>query len=145
MKGLIALGLGMLLLSSCNETKNPAGLPGAEAPKTRGLTVMEGYPEGFAGCSCSYSKTREDYLQQRFVYLEKFGMVDSTRNFRMISLDGTPVRWHAGETPEGFTVEVLPDAEKQSDQEVREIEGRLVIRFSDGQEVSTPVYGVCGC
>ncbi|MCO5725068.1 hypothetical protein [Robiginitalea marina] len=145
MKVLFALGFGILLLGGCKDAQKTGEMPAAESPKLRELTVMEGYPEGFAGCSCTYSRNREEYRQQRFVCLETFGMVDSAKNFKMISLDGTPIRWYSGETPEGFTVEVLQDSEKQTDLEVREIEGRLVIRFSDGQEASTPVYGVCGC
>lgn len=138
--------LVLLITASCKEAgKGPAATQADETVKIPELTVMEGYPEGFAGCSCSFSRTREEYRLQRFIYLEKFGMADSTKNFRMISLDGTPIRWYSGETPEGFTAEVVPDSEVQADQEVREIEGRLVIRFTDGRQVSTQVYGVCGC
>ena len=79
------------------------------------------------------------------MYIEKFGLTKSKKNYKMISLDGEPVKWFSGEKPQGFEAEVLYDSEKNTDLEVREITGRLILRFKDGRETSTPVFGYCGC
>lgn len=144
MKTAYFLSLALLLLAGCKEA-GPKARSAEDVADKKELTLIQGYPEGFAGCSCVFSRNPEEYREQRFVYLEKFGMVDSTKNYKMISLDGEPVRWFSGEKPEGFEAEVLYDREKNTDLEVREITGRLLLRFKDGRETSTPIFGYCGC
>lgn len=129
---------------ACKEAK-PEGEAVKTAPRPAELTVMQGYPEDLLGCSCAFSRNREEYDQQKFIYFEKYGMTDSTQNFRVISLDSTPVRWHPGENPEGFDLEIRYDSERRTDLEVREIQGRIILRFSSGDEAVYPIFGYCGC
>lgn len=126
-------------------TATPESATPATAPPPRALTVMNGYPRGFVGCSCSFARSREAFQNRQFVYLESYGKTDDTENYRMVTLDGKAVRWPRNEDPEGFEFELRVDTERRTDLEVREIEGTIRLRFTDGVELQSPIFGRCGC
>lgn len=137
--------LACLVLACSGCANAPPGPTSMEIASTPQLTVMDGYPEGFAGCSCSFAKNREDFRKRKFIYLESYGKVDSTKNFCMLSLNGDTVRWPRAERPDAFDFDLRYATERNTDQEVREIEGSLSLRFTDGALVESPIFGVCGC
>jgi hypothetical protein len=146
MKLLQSAVLLLFILTACKEPRKDApSIPSEKTTHPREITIMQGYPEDLLGCSCAFSRNREEYHQQKFIYFEKYGMTDSTQNFRVISLDGTPLRWYSGENPEGFVLEIHYDSERRTDLEVREIQGRIILRFSNGDETVYPIFGYCGC
>lgn len=144
MKAFSVLLIACLTVWACKEAK-PETEAAKGVPRAGQLTVMQGYPEDLQGCSCAFSRNREEYDQQQFIYLEKYGMADSTKNFKVISLDGVPVRWYSREAPAGFDLEIQYDSERRTDLELREIRGRLILRFSSGDKAVSPIFGYCGC
>jgi hypothetical protein len=114
-------------------------------PPVKQLSVINGYPEGFAGCSCSLASSEEAYKAQQFIYLEKSGMPDPRNNFKMISIDGEVFKWFSAEEPEGFSVNVEYSSSEGSDPEIKQKKGILTVTFKNGQVIETPVFGYCGC
>jgi len=109
------------------------------------LSVMNGYPEGFAGCACALASTEEAYKAQQFIYLEKFGMPDASKNFKLISIDGDVVKWFSAEEPKDFLVNVEYSSSEGSDPESKQKKGILTVTFKNGQVIETPIFGYCGC
>lgn len=109
------------------------------------LTTIRGYPDDFVGCGCALSRTAAEYAAKEFVYLEKYGLVEESMNYNMISLNGKEIKWNKEDFPKEFTVEVTYDKTEDKDSENMKKTGKMIITFKDGTVLQTMVVGVCGC
>lgn len=98
-----------LFFSSCMRTIDRS--PKTGISHTPEHTVIQGYPDGFLGCDCVFSKIQEDYAAKGFTYFKKYGLVEETQNFQIISSDGEISKWYQDDSPEDFIVEVRYEEE----------------------------------
>ena len=123
------LGLFVLLtigLLSCKE-------------KQLELTEIEGIPQSVAGCSCLFSKSKDDFEKKKFIFI-------NTGKISVLSIENKLVSWDPfGSEDAPFRVVTTYSREHQIDQELKELEGKIIITSNDGSTVTLPVYGQCGC
>lgn len=132
-----------ILLSACRTENKKSDLQ-KDKPLQK-VTTINGYPKDFVGCGCALSKTEEEFAAKEFVYLEKYGLTDESKNFKMISLNGKEIRWNKAHLPKEFTIQVNYDKiEREEPERIKKI-GKMTINFQDGTVIKTSLVGVCGC
>ncbi|MEO1010508.1 MAG: hypothetical protein AAFX53_04330 [Bacteroidota bacterium] len=144
-KQYFSFALALFLIAACKTDHKKGGKPGTSQKDHPELTLIQGLPEGFAGCSCILSKTDADLKVQKYVYLKKYGMVDRSLNYEMISLNGEVVQWPENQSPENFSLEIHYNSSEGQDPESNKKTGKMILHFKDGTKLETAVSGYCGC
>jgi len=120
---IILLAIGLL---SCNE-------------KRLEITEIEGIPPNVTGCSCIFAKSKEEFEKKKFIFI-------NTGQISILSIKNELVSWNPyGSDDAPFQVITTYSSENQIDQELKELEGKIIITSNDGSTITLPVYGQCGC
>lgn len=108
------------------------------------------FPAEVNGCSCYFSKTKEDFHNEKYVYIDDYG------NSAFLKIDGKNVKIKMEEgdfDPENFRKTITNDefsvtiqGKKIKDlEEVMMFEGTMTVENKKGEKTVTPIYGECGC
>ena len=109
-----------------------------------------GFPAEVNGCSCYFSKNKEDFDQEKYVYIDDYG------NNAYLKIDGKTVKIKMKEgdfDPDNFSkvikneeISVTIRGKKVSEmEEVMMFEGTMTVENKKGEKTITPIYGECGC
>lgn len=109
-----------------------------------------GFPAEVSGCSCYFSKNKEDFANEKYVYIDDYG------NNAFLKIDGKMVKIEMKEgdfDPDNFS-KVIKNADytvtiqgkKVNElEEVMMFEGTMTVENKKGEKTITPIYGECGC
>ena len=109
-----------------------------------------GFPDEVNGCSCYFSKNKEDFAKEKYIYIDDYG------NSAFLKIEGKTVKIKMEEgdfDPENFS-KVIKDEEftvtiqgkKVNElEEVMMFQGMMTIENKKGEKTITPIYGECGC
>lgn len=109
-----------------------------------------GFPAEVNGCSCYFSKTKEDFDQEKYVYIDDYGNSaflksnGKTVKINMEEGDFDPENFNKIIKNEEFTVTIQGEKIKDM-QEVMMFEGKMTVENKKGEKTITPIYGECGC
>ena len=109
-----------------------------------------GFPAEVNGCSCYFSKNKEDFDQEKYIYIDDYG------NNAYLKIDGKTVKIKMKEgdfDPDNFSkvikneeISVTIQGKKVNElEEVMMFEGTMTVENKKGQKTITPMYGECGC
>lgn len=109
-----------------------------------------GFPPEVNGCSCYFAKTKEDFDQEKYVYIDDYG------NSAFLKIDGKTVKIKMEEgdfDPENFSkviknneYSVTIQGKKVNElEEVMMFQGTMTVENKKGEKTITPIYGECGC
>ena len=109
-----------------------------------------GFPAEVNGCSCYFSKNKEDFDQEKYVYIDDYG------NNAYLKIDGKTVKIKMKEgdfDPDNFSkvikneeISVTIQGKKVNElEEVMMFEGTMTVENKKGEKTITPIYGECGC
>ena len=109
-----------------------------------------GFPAEVNGCSCYFSKNKEDFDQEKYIYIDDYG------NNAYLKIDGKTVKIKMKEgdfDPDNFSkvikneeVSVTIQGKKVNElEEVMMFEGTMTVENKKGEKTITPIYGECGC
>ena len=109
-----------------------------------------GFPAEVSGCSCYFSKNKEDFANEKYVYIDDYG------NNAFLKIDGKTVKIEMKEgdfDPDNFS-KVIKNADftvtiqgkKVNElEEVMMFEGTMTVENKNGEKTITSIYGECGC
>ena len=109
-----------------------------------------GFPAEVSGCSCYFSKNKEDFEQEKYIYIDDYG------NNAYLKIDGKTVKIKMKEgdfDPANFSkvikneeISVTIQGKKVNElEEVMMFEGTMTVENKIGEKTITPIYGECGC
>ncbi len=109
-----------------------------------------GFPAEVNGCSCYFAKTKEDFEQEKYVYIDDYG------NNAFLKIDGKTVKIEMKEgdfDPDNFSKIIRNDEYSVTIQgkkvneleEVMMFKGTMTVENKKGEKTVTPIYGECGC
>ena len=109
-----------------------------------------GFPAEVSGCSCYFAKNKEDFENEKYVYIDDYG------NNAFLKIDGKSVKIKMKEgdfDPDNFSkvikndeITVTIQGKKVNElEEVMMFEGTMTVENKKGEKTITPIYGECGC
>ena len=109
-----------------------------------------GFPAEVNGCSCYFSKNKEDFEHEKYVYIDDYG------NNAYLKIDGKTIKIKMKEgdfDPDNFNkvikneeISVTIQGKKVKElEEVMMFEGTMTVENKKGEKTITPIYGECGC
>lgn len=109
-----------------------------------------GFPAEVNGCSCYFSKNKEDFDQEKYIYIDDYG------NNAYLKIDEKTVKIKMKEgdfDPDNFSkvikneeISVTIQGKKVNElEEVMMFEGTMTVENKKGEKTITPIYGECGC
>ena len=109
-----------------------------------------GFPAEVNGCSCYFSKNKEDFEKEKYVYIDDYG------NNAFLKIDGKTVKIEMKEgdfDPDNFSKVIKNDdftvtiqGKKVNElEEVMMFEGTMTVENKNGEKTITSIYGECGC
>ena len=109
-----------------------------------------GFPAEVNGCSCYFAKNKEDFENEKYIYIDDYG------NNAFLKVDGNTVKIKMKEgdfDPDNFSKFIKNDnfsvtiQGKKVDEleEVMMFEGTMTVENKKGEKTVTPIYGECGC
>lgn len=108
------------------------------------------FPAEVEGCSCYFAKDKQDFEQEKYVYVDEFGknaFLKSEGKMLKIPLkkeDFEGENFKRKIQNKEISVEI--DGRKIKDmEEVMMFEGNMTIEYQTGEKITTPIYGECGC
>lgn len=141
----------LLLLQAC------AGNTSDKPPcRNDRLTAFRGLPPGFEGCTCYYSKTPNDFLQEQYIF------VSDQDSSAYININGKPVKLrlkHTTRKPDAgngqdfkqtysngtYTVVLKITSDGQKEDEAWGHTGDITVFFKDLEIEQVRFSGECGC
>lgn len=109
-----------------------------------------GFPDDIAGCSCYFASDKENFENEKFVYIDDYG-----KN-AYIKLKGQQViipvtdgdfnvdNFEKNVDGNGYKIQIKGRKIKEM-YEVMMFEGTMTVENSEGKKATTPIYGECGC
>jgi hypothetical protein len=108
------------------------------------------FPAEVNGCSCYFSKNKEDLANEKYIYIDDYG------NSAFLKIAGKLVKFKMEEgdfDPENFSKEISNEEYKvtivgkkvQELEEVMMFEGSMTVENKKGEKTITPIFGECGC
>lgn len=108
------------------------------------------FPAEVEGCSCYFAKDKQDFEQEKYVYVDEFGknaFLKSEGKMLKIPLkkeDFEGENFKRKIQNKEISVEI--DGRKIKDmEEVMMFEGNMTVTYKTGEKITTPIYGECGC
>lgn len=109
-----------------------------------------GFPAEVNGCSCYFAKNKNDFDQEKYIYIDDYG------NSAFLKIDGKMVKIEMNEgdfDPENFSKIIKNDEYSVTIQgkkineleEVMMFQGTMTVENKKGEKTITPIYGECGC
>ena len=109
-----------------------------------------GFPGEVNGCSCYFAKNKEDFENEKYIYIDDYG------NNAFLKIDGNTVKIKMKEgdfDPDNFSKFIKNDdfsvtiQGKKVDEleEVMMFQGTMTVENKKGEKTITPIYGECGC
>ena len=100
-----------------------------------------GFPAEVNGCSCYFAKNKEDFEDEKYVYIDDYG------NNAFLKIDGKSVKIkNFNKVIKNDDITVTIQGKKVSElEEVMMFEGTMTVENKKGEKTITPIYGECGC
>ncbi len=153
----------LLVLAACKKDETIAN---SQAINTDSVTVSQnkpvassvtafrlgtfGFPPEAEGCSCYFSENREELENQNYIYVDDYG----NNAFLKINRKQVKIKMNEGDfDPDNFSKTISNDdyTVKINGKKVNELEevmmfqGTMTVENKNGESVTTPIYGECGC
>ncbi len=109
------------------------------------------FPKEIKECSCFFSKNREDFLNEKYIYADDAGktaymMLDGKRMaMNLISSSDMEGDDELSKEIENENYKISVKGKKIKNEEALLFEGTLTIEKPDGTKSVIPIYGECGC
>jgi len=109
------------------------------------------FPKEIKECSCIFSKNREDFLNEKYIYADDAGktaymMLDGKRMvLNLISSSDMEANDELSKEIENENYKISVKGKKIKNEEALLFEGTLTIEKPDGTKSVIPIYGECGC
>jgi hypothetical protein len=134
-------------LTSCSDQKSPRTGDELKSTVYNEITIIDGLPDNIQGCNCTLARTKEDFEEEKFIYLESYGKIDPEKNIAMVSLDGKIIVYPRKQPPSGLEILVLYESKGggKSDPEGTVRRGKLVVKQQNGATLKEHFYGFCVC
>lgn len=109
-----------------------------------------GFPPEVDGCSCYFAKNKEDFTNEKYIYIDDYGKtayLKMDNQLQKVSIKEDDL------DPENFQKEIKNDelTIKISGKKVKELEevmmfeGSMEVTLKNGKKSTVPIYGECGC
>ncbi len=116
------------------------------------ISTLTKWPDEITGCSCSFSKSKADFKEKKYIYVGDF----ENKVFMMINgkqeqfkLEKSNVSTSPDTPTETWSNEnyLFTYSIKKVSQsgETQQFHGTLTLKSKDGQSVKQNIYGECGC
>lgn len=161
----ITLALAVLVLQSCKKDtvktiENTAEYSavtvqdsGSDSVSVTSSLRLEAFPmpAEVEGCSCYFAENKENFESENYVYADDYG------NSAYLKIDGTMIKIPMDEgdfDPSVFSKTIENKAYKvtMTGNKISELDETMMFRgqmtvenLKNGDKISTPIYGECGC
>mgnify|MGYP000902863125 CR=1 FL=1 len=109
-----------------------------------------GFPAEVDGCSCYFSKNKEDFENEKYIYIDDYGktaylkMDNKLHKIVMKNDDFDPENFQKEIKNEDLSIKISGKKVKELE-EVMMFEGSMVLTLKNGKKSTVPIYGECGC
>ncbi|MDH6252701.1 hypothetical protein M2347_002428 [Chryseobacterium sp. H1D6B] len=152
-----------LLLTACKKDKETVSTSASsdslkivhDAAKTSssGKILVENFPfpKEIKECSCYFAKNKADFEAEKYIYADDAGKtaymkLDGVRlAMNLISSSDMEADEELSKEIENENYKISVKGKKIKGEEALLFEGTLTIEKPDGEIMTTPIYGECGC
>ena len=109
-----------------------------------------GFPPEVDGCSCYFAKSKEDFENEKYIYVDDYGktaylkMDDQLQKISMKEDDFDPENFQKEIKNEDLSIKISGEKVKELE-EVMMFEGSMEVTLKNGKKSTVPIYGECGC
>ena len=109
-----------------------------------------GFPPEVDGCSCYFSKNKEDFENEKYIYIDDYGktaylkMDNKLHKIAMKDDDFDPENFQKEIKNEDLYIKISGKKVKELE-EVMMFEGTMEVTLKNGKKSTVPIYGECGC
>jgi len=109
-----------------------------------------GFPPEVDGCSCYFSKNKEDFENEKYIYIDDYGktayikMDNKLHKIAMKNDDFDPENFQKEIKNEDQSIKISGKKVKELE-EVMMFEGTMEVSLKNGKKSTVPIYGECGC
>lgn len=109
-----------------------------------------GFPPEVDGCSCYFSKNKEDFENEKYIYIDDYGktaylkMDNKLHKIAMKDDDFDPENFQKEIKNEDLSIKISGKKVKELE-EVMMFEGTMEVTLKNGKKSTVPIYGECGC
>ncbi len=109
-----------------------------------------GFPAEVDGCSCYFSKNKEDFENEKYIYIDDYGktaylkMDNKLHKIAMKDDDFDPENFQKEIKNEDLYIKISGKKVKELE-EVMMFEGTMEVTLKNGKKSTVPIYGECGC
>lgn len=105
------------------------------------LSTIDGFPEDIDGCSCYFSKSKDDFEKNKFIYLDNYYSGIAT-----FSLNGELIKINLDNPDKNdYEVEIEFLTDEKTSLEVWWKTGILRVKTKSGRIIESEFVGECGC
>lgn len=105
------------------------------------LTKIDGFPNEINGCSCYFAKNKEDFDQEKFIYLDNY-----YSGTGYISINGKLIKVDMDNPDKNeFVVNIEFESDRQSGDETWWKTGTMTVTSKEGKTLKSNFVGECGC
>ena len=109
-----------------------------------------GFPAEVNGCSCYFAKNKEDFENEKYIYIDDYGnnaflkVAGNTVKIKMKEGDFDPDNFSKFIKNDDFSVTIQGKKVNELE-EVMMFQGTMTVENKKGEKTITPIYGECGC
>lgn len=150
------LGILIFILISCQEKpkeQKPLKISNSESSEELPeLDSFSEFPEEVDGCSCYFSKSKDDFKAGKYIYVNDYASLSFISvNGRLLkfelkeSSDSLTKRFHIYSSPD-YNLKIEIETEKETGDELRWVEGSLILKsLKTNKQKTFKFVGECGC
>ncbi len=137
--------------SAPTDTMNVDSVSSKILPTSDDLNLQTfGFPPEVDGCSCYFSKSKEDFENEKYIYIDDYGktaylkMDNKLHKIAMKDDDFNPENFQKEIKNEDLSIKISGKKIKELE-EVMMFEGKMEVTLKNGKKSTVPFYGECGC
>lgn len=109
-----------------------------------------GFPPEVDGCSCYFAKSKEDFENEKYIYIDDYGKTaylkidDQLKTIHLKEDDFDPENFQKTIKNEDLSVKISGKKINELE-EVMMFQGSMEVALKNGKKSTVPIYGECGC
>ncbi|MBS1573558.1 MAG: hypothetical protein JST62_14285 [Bacteroidetes bacterium] len=153
MKKILTISLFSLLVFSCNkEDKKQSDFTNNHSQNNNTIQKFQSFsfPEDIQGCSCAFATDKTSFEKEQYIFVDDYGNSatikwnDEFLKFPMEEGDFDPSHFERELKSNGYILKMK--AQKlNEDPETMIFQGEMTITTPEGNTITSPIYGECGC
>ncbi len=145
-----------LVVFSCNKTEKKTEVTKTNFSKvdTTKISISQletfDFPDEVQGCSCYFAKNKEDFMNQKYIYIDDYGnnayvkMGGKLLKIAMEEGDFDPDHFDKVIKSDDYTIKIKGEKLPEMGETLMYV-GKIIVEKKSGEKITSTIYGECGC